>query len=218
MMTSIELAREQMLGQQIRAWEVLDERVIAAMRSVPREQFVPEAYQDLAFADAPIPLAHGEEMMAPKIEGRMLQALALSPEDSVLEIGTGSGFITACLASLAGSVLSLDIHDDFVIAAGPRLAALGKTAARLQTADVFSFRPSETFDAIALTGSLPQFDERFVDWLNPGGRLFCIVGQAPVMDARLIQKTATGEWMEESLFETVVPPLRNALRPPRFQF
>ncbi len=215
---TIELAREQMLGQQIRAWEVLDERVISAMRSVPREHFVPEAYQDLAFADAPIPLAHGEEMMAPKIEGRMLQALALAPEDSVLEVGTGSGFVTACLTRLAGVVLSLDLHDDFIIAAGHRLATLGETTTRLQTADVFSFRPSETFDAIALTGSLPMFDERFIDWLNPGGRLFCIVGQSPVMEARLIQKTATGEWLQESLFETVVPPLHNAPRPPRFQF
>lgn len=215
---TIELAREQMLGQQVRAWEVLDERVIGAMRGVPREQFVPEAYRELAFADTAIPLPHGEEMMAPKIEGRMLQALALGPDDSVLEVGTGSGFVTACLARLAGSVLSLDIHDDLVVEAQRRLAALGETGPQLQTADVFSFRPTTGFDAIALTGSLPLFDERFVTWLNPGGRLFCIVGQAPVMEARLIQKSVTGEWVQESLFETVVPPLRNAPRPPRFRF
>ncbi len=215
---TIELAREQMLGQQVRAWEVLDERVIGAMRGVPREQFVPEAYRELAFADTAIPLPHGEEMMAPKIEGRMLQALALGPDDSVLEIGTGSGFVTACLARLAGSVLSLDIHDDLVVEAQRRLAALGETGPQLQTADAFSFRPTTGFDAIALTGSLPLFDERFVAWLNPGGRLFCIVGQAPVMEARLIQKSVTGEWVQESLFETVVPPLRNAPRPPRFRF
>ncbi len=215
---TIELAREQMLGQQVRAWEVLDERVIGAMRGVPREQFVPEAYRELAFADTAIPLPHGEEMMAPKIEGRMLQALALGPDDSVLEIGTGSGFVTACLARLAGSVLSLDIHDDLVVEAQRRLAALGETGPQLQTADAFNFRPTTGFDAIALTGSLPLFDERFVAWLNPGGRLFCIVGQAPVMEARLIQKSVTGEWVQESLFETVVPPLRNAPRPPRFRF
>jgi protein-L-isoaspartate(D-aspartate) O-methyltransferase len=213
-----ELAREQMLGQQVRAWEVLDERVLAAMRDVPREDFVPDGYRELAFADVAVPLDHDEEMMAPKIEGRMLQALALDPTDVVLEVGTGSGYVAACLARLAGQVLSIDIHDDFVTAAQARLAACQAGTVRLQTADLFSFRPTEAYDAIALTGSLPVFDDRFVAWLKPGGRLFCVVGQAPVMSALLITRNATGEWAREALFETVVPPLRNAPQPTRFTF
>lgn len=213
-----ELAREQMLGQQVRAWEVLDERVLSAMREVPREDFVPAAYRDLAFADMAVPLGRGEEMLPPKIEGRMLQALALAAGDLVLEVGTGSGFTAACMGRIAGGVLSIDIHDEFVTAAQARLAACGAGNVRLQTADVFSFRPTERFDAIAITGSLPVFDERMVGWLNPGGRLFCIVGEAPIMEALLVTRSATGEWIRESLFETLVPPLRNALEPPRFRF
>lgn len=215
---NIELAREQMLGQQVRAWEVLDERVLTAMRTVPREAFVPDAYLELAFADTTVPLGHGEEMLTPMVEGRLLQALGLGVLDRVLEIGTGSGYLAACLAQLAGQVTSIDIHDDFVVAAGARLASQGIHNARLQTADVFSFRPAETFDAIAVTGSLPQFDERIASWLNPGGRLFCIIGQAPVMRALLVTREGTGELTSEALFETVVPPLRNAPQPSRFRF
>ncbi len=215
---NIELAREQMLGQQVRAWEVLDERVLEAMRTVPREAFVPPAYRELAFAESCVPLDHGEQMMTPMVEGRLLQALALGVHDRVLEIGTGSGYLAGCLALLAGQVTSIDIHDDFVVAAGARLAAQGIRNARLQTADVFSFRPAETFDAIAVTGSLPQFEERVASWLKPGGRLFCIVGQAPVMRAMLVVREGTGDMTSETLFETVVPPLRNAPQPSRFRF
>ena len=215
---NIELAREQMLGQQVRAWEVLDERVITAMRGVPREAFVPADWRELAFADTPVPLGHGEEMMTPMVEGRLLQSLALGAHDRVLEIGTGSGYLTACLARLAGQVTSIDIHDDFVVAAGARLASCGVANARVQTADVFSFRPAETFDAIAVTGSLPQFDQRIASWLNPGGRLFCVVGQAPAMQARLVTREGTGEAVTETLFETVVAPLVNSPRPSRFRF
>jgi protein-L-isoaspartate(D-aspartate) O-methyltransferase len=214
---NIEFAREQMLGQQVRAWDVLDTRVIEAMRSVPREQFVPASWRDLAFADTGIPLGHGQEMMTPKVEGRMLQALAPAPRDSALEIGTGSGYVSACLGRLVARVLSLEIHDDLAVRAQARLAAIGGANVRVQTMDVFSFQPADTFDVIAVTGSTPLLEERFIKWLKPGGRLFCVVGEAPVMRALLVVRDASGEWTREALFETVVAPLVNAPRPSPFR-
>lgn len=212
-----EVARTQMLGQQVRAWEVLDERVIDALGSVPRENFVPDGWRELAFADIPVPLAHGEEMMAPKVEGRLLQALRLLPDHHVLEVGTGTGFLAACLARLSGSVVSIDIHGDFIDAARARLAGLvGRV--ELQSADVFTYEPAAPFDAIAVTGALPVMDHRLLQWLKPGGRLFVVTGETPAMEASVWTRAAADHFTQESLFETVLTPLRNAPRPSAFSF
>src|SRR5688572_1111161 len=142
-------ARNTMVEQQVRPWEVLDPRVLDALSSVPREQFVPAAYRTLAYGDLPLPLAHGETMMKPVVEGRLLQALGLSPGDEVLEIGTGSGYVTACLARLAREVVSVDLLEDFTRQARARLDALGVLNVRLETADALAYAPARKFDAVA---------------------------------------------------------------------
>ena len=213
---NLEAARAQMLGQQIRAWEVLDERVLHALRETPRERFVPEDYRDLAFADTEIPLAHGQAMLAPKIEGRLLQALQIEPIDEVLEIGTGTGFLTACLARLARRVRSVDIFPDFVDSARARVAAEGRGNVELETADALQLELPGRFDAVAVTASLPVLDDTFVRMLKPRGRLFVVVGRAPVMEARVITLQPSGDTTSQSLFETVLTPLINAERPEPF--
>jgi protein-L-isoaspartate(D-aspartate) O-methyltransferase len=213
---NFEAARAQMLGQQIRAWEVLDDRVLRALEQTPRERFAPEEYRDLAFADTEIPLPHGQSMLAPKIEGRLLQSLQIEPIDRVLEIGTGTGFLTACLARLGASVVSVDIFPGFVDAARRKLDAEGVRNAELQTADALGLELVEQFDAIAVTGSMPVLDDRFVRMLRPQGRLFVVVGRRPVMEARLITRSANGDTTSQDLFETVLTPLVNAERPEPF--
>jgi len=213
---NLEAARAQMLGQQIRAWEVLDDRVLEALEKTPRERFVPEDYRDLAFADTEIPLAHGQAMLAPKIEGRLLQALQVEPTDEVLEVGTGTGFLTACLAQLAQQVYSVDIFPEFVESARAKLAAVSLGNFELGTADALQLDLEGRFDAIAVTGSMPALEERFVRMLRPEGRLFVVVGRLPVMEARLITLLPTGGTTSQSLFETVLSPLINAERPEPF--
>jgi protein-L-isoaspartate(D-aspartate) O-methyltransferase len=208
--------RNTMVEQQVRPWEVLDPRVLEAVAAVPRELFVPEAYRTLAYADLPLPLAHGETMMKPVVEGRLLQALGLAPEDEVLEIGTGSGFLTAVLARLARRVVSVDIFPEFVDAARAKLAAENLRNVELRTADALSLEFAGRFDAIAVTASVPVLDDSFVRMLLPNGRLFVVVGRAPAMEARLITLNANGDTTSESLFETVLTPLINAERPEPF--
>lgn len=214
-----ELARAQMVKQQVRAWDVLDLRVLDLLDVLPRDQFVPPAYRRLAYADTQIPLAYGEVMMAPKVEGRLLQALDPQADESVLEIGTGSGFVTACLARLAGEVLSLDMHADFTVGAGRLLVDLGIRNATLETRDATRLDGiPRRFDLIAVTGSLPAYDARYAERLNVGGRLFVIAGQPPVMEALLITRVTETAWARESLFETSLPPLVNAPVPAGFRF
>ncbi|MBN1238715.1 MAG: protein-L-isoaspartate O-methyltransferase [Gammaproteobacteria bacterium] len=213
---NLETARTQMLGQQVRAWDVFDERVLNAMRETARERYVPQSQRDLAFVDTEVPLGHGQHMMAPKVEGRLLQALKLEPTDNVLEVGTGSGYLTACLAKLSGRVKSVDIFPDFVASARKVLAEDRIANAELHTADALSLSHRAEFDAIAVTGSVPELDERFIRMLRPDGRLFIVVGRAPVMEARLITMRANGQWIEESLFETLLTPLLNVERPEPF--
>jgi protein-L-isoaspartate(D-aspartate) O-methyltransferase len=215
---NIDFARRQMIDQQVRAWTVLDPAVLDALSLVPREEFVPGAYQSLAFADTEIPLGHGEFMMTPTVEGRVLQALDLRANDHVLEIGTGSGFLTACLAKLAGTVTSVDIHGDFVRDAARKLAGARIDNVELQTMDATLELPGDRYDAIAVTGSIETFDSRFVDALRPGGRLFVVVGSPPVMDARLVRRTGDTDWNSESLFETSLGPLVHGTLPPQFVF
>lgn len=213
---NLETARTQMLGQQIRAWEVFDARVLEVLRDTPRERFVPREYVELAFADIEIPLLHDQSMMAPKVEGRLLQALQLEPADRVLEVGTGTGYLAACLARLAGGVVSVDIFSDFIETAEPRLRDLGVDNVELRACDALHLGGEAEYDAIAVTGSVPALDEHFVRMLRPDGRLFVVVGRPPVMEARLVTMHANGTWTEASLFETVLTPLVNAEQPEPF--
>jgi protein-L-isoaspartate(D-aspartate) O-methyltransferase len=215
MSMNLEQARFAMIEQQVRPWDVLDPRVLAALMAVHREEFVPDSHRQLAFVDLPLPLAHGEVMMKPVVEGRMLQALNLEPGDEVLEIGTGSGFITACLSRLARGVVSIDRHADFTAQVGQRLGAMGVTNVRLETADALSWQPGRQFDAIAVTAAVVEIPEMFIQWLKPGGRLFAIRGHSPVQEA--VRATRRGETLHfDSLFETDVPYLHGAEPVPRF--
>ena len=180
-----------MLGQQIRAWDVLDDRVLRTLEATPRERFVPPESLELAFADMEIPLAHGQNMLAPKIEGRLLQALQIQPMDRVLEIGTGSAYMTACLARLGQHVTSVDIFADFIDSARPRLHEQHADNVDLVVADAVTLSLPAQFDAIAVTASVPDLDEHFIKMLRPRGRLFIVVGRAPVMEACLQQARST---------------------------
>lgn len=217
-MLNVEYARTQMIAQQVRAWDVLDERVLAALRSVRREDYVPEAYRELAFADTPIPLGHGQAMLAPKIDGRILQALELRPADEVLEVGTGSGYLTACLAALAGRIRSVEIYPDLAALATRNLRAGGVTTASVETLDALRVDEVGRYDAVVVSGSMPIYDPRFERALKAGGRLFAVVGGAPAMEALLIRRDAGGTALRTALFETDIGPLVNAPQPPRFVF
>jgi protein-L-isoaspartate(D-aspartate) O-methyltransferase len=194
---------------------VLDPRVLDALAQVRREDFVPPAYRTLAFADTALPMAHGESMLKPVVEGRMLQALDLGAADDVLEIGTGSGFITACLARLAHAVTSIDIHADFIDAARPRLIAAGAGNVRLEVADALGWNAGRQFDAVCVGGAVAELPPRFLDWVKPDGRLFVIRGNAPAQEALRMTRRADG-WHTESLFETDISYLRGAAPLPHF--
>ncbi|HXO15288.1 MAG TPA: protein-L-isoaspartate O-methyltransferase [Steroidobacteraceae bacterium] len=211
-------AREQMIEQQVRAWDVLEARVLDVMRQVPRELFVPQGQRYRAYADVEVPLARGQHMLRPSVAGRLLQALLPQPGETVLQIGAGTGFVTACLRAMAEQVRSLEIFPELADAARRNLAALGMRDVEVLDADALNFDSGARYGAIALTASLPLYDARFERMLTPGGRLFVVVGEAPVMDARLVRRTAENAWSVESLFETVIDPLVNAVRPPRFTF
>ena len=215
----IERARFNMVEQQIRPWEVLDPKVLDLLHQVKREDFVPEAHRSLAFADLEIPIGLGEVMLAPKLEARMLQEVAVKPTDRILEVGTGSGYMTALLARQGAHVYSVDIIDAFVKIAGDRFAQHGITNVTLETGDAArGWDKHGPYDVIVLTGSVPVLADAFQQSLNAGGRLFAVVGNAPVMEARLISCAAPGAYGVASLFETCVPPLRNAPQQPRFTF
>lgn len=215
---NIDFARQQMVKQQARAWAVLDGNVLAVLSEVPRERFVPAGFESLAFADTEIPIGHGQKMMTPTIEGRVLQALQLTGNERVLEIGTGSGFLTACLAQLAAHVTSIDIHDDFLAAAQKCLTDNGSENVDLVGMDGTQELPQGRFDAIAVTGSVQTIDQRLVDALTVGGKLFIVIGDAPAMRATLVQRGGEDDWHTETLFETELTPLLNGALPPQFSF
>ena len=215
MTMNVEHARHAMIEQQVRPWDIVDLQVLAAMSAVPRENFVPPAYRDLAFADTELPIGHGETMFKPVLEGRMLQGLKLQPNDEVLEIGTGTGFITACLASLCRSMVTVDLHADFIAHAKDRLAALDLNNVRYEQADALAFNPGQQFDAIAVTSAVTDVPQAFLDWLRPGGRLFIIHGQSPAQEAVCLTRSAQG-FDTESLFETDIPYLVGAQPVDRF--
>lgn len=209
---NFEQARFNMIEQQIRPWEVLDQRVLDIIGRTPREDFVPPPYRNLAFADMRIPLGHGQVMMNPNVEGRLLQALNLEPADSVLEVGTGSGYLTACLAQLGGHVTSVDIFADFTESAQQKLLGHGIKNIQLHTGDAAQGWNGR-YDVIAITGSLPELPASWRQCLNSGGRMFVILGEPPIMDATLITRIGEHDWLEESLFDTEFPPLINTSKP-----
>ncbi len=215
----VERARFNMVEQQIRTWEVLDQRVLDLLFRVHREDFVPPQYRALAFVDMEIPIGQGEKMLSPKLEARMVQELALRPHEKVLEVGTGSGYMTALLASLGSHVVSVEIVPEFTRAAGARLAAHGIANVTLVTSDAArGWDRHGPYDAIVLTGSVPLLPDAFQKSLQAGGRLFAVVGEPPVMQARLTTCGTAGACSTTVLFETCIAPLKNALQPERFVF
>lgn len=209
-------ARELMVEQQVRPWDVLDPRVLEVLATLPREDFVPAAHRNLAYTDLALPLAHGEAMMKPVLEGRALQALKLAPGDDVLEIGTGSGFLSACLGRLAREVVSLERHADLADAARANLAAHGLGNVNVITADAFSWENSRSFAAICVTGAVAAIPPRFIEWLQPNGRMFIVRGRSPAMEAVLL-RNQSGAPRIESLFETDLPYLAGAAPAPTFE-
>lgn len=213
-----EQARFNMVEQQIRTWEVLNQGVLDLLFQVRREDFVPPAYRALAFADLEIPLGGDERMWAPKLEARVLQELDLDRNESALEIGTGSGYLTALLARSCAAVTSVEINPRLSAEARSKLARAGIVNAHLDLGDGALGWGDQQYDAIVLTGSTPELPASWRRHLKPGGRLFAVVGDAPVMTARLMRWTAPGAIAIEDLFETVIAPLRNAAQPARFVF
>jgi protein-L-isoaspartate(D-aspartate) O-methyltransferase len=210
--------REQMIEQQVRAWDVLDEGVLDVLRKVPRDRFTPAQQRFRAYADAEVPLPHGQHMLRPSVVGRLLQALELTGNEHVLEIGTGSGFVTACLRTAAARGPAVEIFPELAEMARKNLDSQALRDVEVVAADALQLDNGTRYNAIAVTGSLPVYDERFERQLEIGGRLFVVVGEPPVMEARLIRRTGEGSWSSESLFETVIDPLVNARRLPEFRF
>lgn len=209
-------AQQNMVTQQVRCWDVTEPKVLDVLNKVPREHFVPPAYRALAYSDTNIPLHISDRagdrwtMMRPIVEGRLLQALDIAGHETVLEIGTGSGFLTACLANLARQVTSLDISEERLELASEKLASVGIKNCELLLQDVFQRTDSKEFDVIAVTASLPEYDPRFEGQLKLGGRVFIVVGERPIMEAILIRRVGIDEWTRHSLFETVLSPLIHA--------
>lgn len=217
-MFDVQFARRQMIEQQVRAWDVLDLKVLDALQQVPREEFVPAAYRELAFADTNVPIGHGQAMLAPKVEGRILQALDVQPGDLALEVGTGTGFFAACIGRLARSVRTIDLFADFVTDAREAFRRVGVHNVAADVFDATQLDERDAYDVVALTASLPVYDARFEQALKVGGRLFVVVGTGPLLEARRVTRVGAGEWARESLFETWMVPLIHAHEPPKFRF
>ncbi len=218
-MTNVELARFNMVEQQVRPWDVLDPQVLDLMESLPREAFVPAGYENVAYADIDIPIGHGEVMLAPKYVGRMLQALGIHEGDVALEVGCGTGYATALLARVCRQVFSVDIHQDFVDTTAANLKAQGIDNVTLETGDAAQgWDAHRPYDVIFISGSSPVLPEAFQESLNRGGRLVAFVGDSPVMQAILITRTGENEWQTEILFETEIKALENSTKPQRFVF
>jgi len=216
---NFEQARFNMVEQQVRPWDVLDADVLTVMSEVPRENFVPVAYKNTAYTDYAVPIGNNQEMLKPVLVGRLLQALHLQPDEIVLEIGTGTGYLTACLAKLASYVYSVDINADFIPEAQKNLTSLGIDNVTLQTGDAakgWAERPQ--YDAIVITGSMPEVPQAYKDSLEIGGRLFVVSGQSPAMHAKLITRVSSTNWSEENILETDLPALENSQPEPEFSF
>lgn len=216
---NIEQARHNMITQQVRAWGVLSDEILHLLQEVPRELFVPEEFQQVAFADIALPLGHGQTMWAPKEEARILQALAIQPTDTVLEIGTGSGYLTALLAKQAKHVYSIDIFPEFITQAQFKLARLGMQNVTLHCSNAaHGWVEAAPYDVIVITGSMNLLPIELQQQLAIKGRLCAILGSAPAMMAQLWVRQTENDWHRETLFETVVPPLYHSLQPMAFNF
>ena len=215
----LDKARFNMIEQQIRPWDVLDDTILSLLQRIKREEYVPEAYRAMAFMDLEIPLGHGESMLSPKVEARLVQELHIKPTDKVLEVGTGSGYMTALLASLAGHVHSVEIIPEFSQAAAQKLAAHDFNNVTCEMGDAArGWQKHAPYDVIVVTGSLPLLPDEFVAQLKPGGRLLAFIGLAPAMEARLTRLIEPGVVDSEVIFETDVRALKNALQPAQFAF
>jgi len=216
---NIEQARFNMIEQQIRPWEVLDLDVLNLLSIVKRENYVPAAYRNIAFADLEIPLPGGERMLAPKIEARILQELAIHKGETVLEIGAGSGYMAALLAHRGRSVTTVEIAPELAEFAKQNLAANGVMNAEVVVGDgARGWSEGAPFDVICVSGGLPVMPQEFLELLNIGGRIAAFVGTAPVMEAQIITRVDEKQYRVSAVFETFVAPLRNALHPPAFKF
>jgi len=218
-LASNDLARFNMIEQQIRTWDVLDPVVLQLLNDVPREQFVPEAYKGLAFADLEIPIGHGQKMLSPKLEGKILQALAIKPDDKILQVGAGVGYLTALLAKLAKHVTAVELQADLTRQATQNLATANISNATVQTGDAARGWPAEApYDVIVYGGSSPIEPKGVRQQLAVGGRLFIVLGHAPAMRATLIQRVSDSAFKEDVLFETCLDVLHNAEPDKAFQF
>jgi len=216
---NFDLARSNMIEQQIRPWDVPDQSVLELISELHREDFVPDEYRRLALSDTRIPLAHGQVTMTPKVEARLLQALEIKPEDKILEIGTGCAYLTALLAKSGHHVLSIDIHPEFTVQAESKLQQHDIHNVTLESGDaVHGWQQSSPYDVIVFTGSVPFLEESIQQQLQPGGRMFVITGQSPVMEARLIKRISENDWQNEILFETDLPALEGATQVEAFKF
>ena len=216
-------ARFNMVEQQVRPWDVLDPRVLNVISNIPREQFVPEVSKNLAYADTRIPIGEFQgrtsHMLNPVIEGRMLQSLQITEDDTILQIGTGTGYITACLATLGRHVDSVDINPEMTELAERNLARFEITNINLGTGDGSQkWEQKQFYDCIAIMGSMPGVPEFYKKALKQGGRMFVVVGEAPVMKALLVTRIGKNEWTQDALFETCIDPLINAEKPEEFKF
>lgn len=215
----LDIARFNMIEQQIRPAEVLDSRVLGVIREVPREEFVPPEYRELAYSDVNVPIGHNQTMLKPIQEARFLQALEIQPGDTVLEIGTGSGFMTALLAKLAGQVTSVEIEPELAAQAKSKLAAHAIRNINLDIGNAArGWDKNAPYDVIAVTGSVPMLPDDFKNQLAINGRMCVAVGSAPVMTVYLITRVGETQWSQEALFETVIPPLQQAQQPEKFVF
>lgn len=208
---NLEQARLNMIEQQIRTWEVLDQDVLDLITSIHREDFVPDKFRQLALADVQLPLEHNQVTMTPKMEARLLQAVNIRKNDKVLEIGTGCAYLTALLAKSGNKIVTVDIYQDFIRDAERKLARYNINNVALEVGDAVDGWGKDSFyDAIVVTGSVPELKPCFQEQLTVNGRLFIIVGKSPVMEAQLITRIGENEWSREYLFETDLPPLIGA--------
>ncbi|MDX6501739.1 MAG: protein-L-isoaspartate(D-aspartate) O-methyltransferase [Blastocatellia bacterium] len=216
---NIEQARFNMIEQQIRPWDVLDQDVLNLLSIVKRENFVPAAYRNIAFADLEIPLPTGQHMLFPRVEARVLQELAVKKHEVVLEIGAGSGYMAALLAARGRSVTTIEIEPELAKLAAENLAANGVSNAQVVLGDgALGWKEGEPYDVICVSGGLPVMPQEFLDQLKIGGRLAAFVGSAPVMKAQIITRVDEKQFRVADIFETLIPPLKNAVQPSRFKF